>query len=801
VAEVPPVYVEFKGDTTSLNASIGQAKKSITGFAAATEVATVKAKKLGVAQIALGGIIANVATAAAANAKTFATSFISEYQSIAGEVRSLGKVMDGTPEQLSAISFAAKRFGVDSAQLSLGIRTLSKNLVSNNEAAKSLGIQYRDANGQLLPTVDILNNLADRYKALPSKIEQNAFAMTAFGRAGKNMAPLLNLGSEGIKQLGLTAQELGMIMSGKDLEAVKAYGFAQKDLQDAIDGVKVTIGRDLLPILAASASALNETLLPALKKIVSAFTNSGFAGGVRQAQDSLQDFVLGLDGVKQAIYQVILMIASFKVAMAVFVAAPAVFGAVASAIIGVRSVMTSLYVATLLGSAGFKAFFISIKAGLISTGIGALVVAFGLLIAYIINAYTTSETFRTKVNAVFESVTKKAVIVANSILKIYNAIAKLIGLKQVDLISFGGNKAGGREDIASAYGITTSGQLTPDTFGGSGFTPGADTKGSKTPAKTALEKLQEKQQASLDKMQANLSLGLARTDDLKREKDLQIAFRDNVKKMYEAAQAAEKKARGTKNHAAAQKYLNEMTGLYAGAIESANSASQKLADSQRQAAEDAARLVEEQARAQAEAAAAARQAIQEQREAVLKDLQARLELNLAQNTDLNTQLNLLSTYRDQTKALYDQAIALEINARGTDAHAEAQNYLNQMTSTYASAIKDVNSAQENLARSQEAAAEAQKRAADETAEASKKAADNLERLNREFLRYNSFSRSSGYLAALTRTSGPTNENFSGFIEVPVVIDGQVIFRATQRYSLMNNRRNVSNGLATSGSLI
>ena len=669
MAEVPPVYVEFKGDTTSLNASIGQAKKSLVNFGTTTEEVSAIAKKMSVSQIALGGIIANVATAAAANVKQFAMSFVGEYQHIAGEVRSLGKVMDGTPEQLSVISFAAKRFGVDTAELSMGVRTLSKHLVSNDDAAKSLGIKYRDTNGQILPTIEIINKLADRYKALPSKIEQNAYAMTAFGRAGKNMAPLLGLGSEGIKELGLSAEELGMIMSGKDLAAVKDYSFAQKDLKEAIDGVKVTIGRDLLPILAQSASALNETLLPALKLIVSAFTNSGFAGGVRQAQDSLQDFILGLDGVKQAIYQVILMMVSFKTSMAIFAAAPAIFGAIRSAIIGVRTAMATVYVATLLGRAGFKALFIEIKAGLISTGIGALVVIVGLLIAYVINLYTTSETFRTKMNNIFQSVASNAAKFLNTFIKIYNVIAKVVGLKKIDLLSWGGGEKGTREDIAGAYGITTSGQQDP-TFGIGNIGGGGDTSGGsdKPKKKTAFEKFVEGQKATMSKLNAQLKLDMAKTEDLGKEASYAAKYRDQVKAMLDAAKAQEKKTRKTAEHAAAQEYLNEMMENYADAIESAQSAQK------------------------------------------------------AYNKSKEEDVNLTKSQIDEQNRLF-----------------------------------------QTMQRNREA--------------------------------------SRSWLAATSRASGPTQANFGGFIEVPVVIDGQTVFRATQKYSLINNRRNVTNGLATSGSLI
>lgn len=685
MAEVPPVFVEFKGDTSDLNASINQAKASITNLSATTAHASETTKKLGVAQIALGGIIANLATAAAANVKSFAMSFVGEYQHIATEVRSLGKVMDGTPEQLSVISFAAKRFGVDSAQLSLGIRTLSKGLVNNTDTIKSLGIQYRDSNGKLLPTIEIINKLADRYKTLPSKIEQNAFAMAAFGRAGKNMAPLLALGSEGIKELGVTAEELGMIMSGKDLTAVKDYGFAQKDLKEAIDGVKVTIGRDLLPILAQSATALNETLIPALKTVVAAFTNSGLGGGIRQAQDSLQKFVLGLDGVRLAVYQAITMFLSFKIALFSLRTAQDVWGTMTAGIGRAKAAMELYRYQIALGAKSWQAFGIAARGALIATGVGVLLVALGLVIEYLMNLYVTSESFRNKVNGVFASATTAVTKFVNRIIDGINYVRKLMGLTAIAHMSFGilgGKQTSGREDIASAYNLITSGQLPYVEDSGLGYDDGKDKdKTKKVAPPTAFEKFVEAQRSKMSTLNARLSLNMANTEDLKKEAKYATTYRDQVKAMYEAAQAQEKRTRKTKEHGAAQAYLNEMMGNYASAIESANSATERLA------------------KAQAEAA------------------------------------------------------------------------------------------------------EAQAKAAEKAAEAAKEAAERFEKANREFLRFNTLSKSQGWLAALTRNAGPTQANFGGFIEVPVVIDGQTVFRATQKYSLINNRRNVSNGLATSGSLI
>jgi hypothetical protein len=185
----------------------------------------------------------------------------------------------------------------------------------------------------------------------------------------------------------------------------------------------------------------------------------------------------------------------------------------------------------------------------------------------------------------------------------------------------------------------------------------------------------------------------------------------------------------------------------------------------------------------AEKAVAAIEALNKRADLAMSSLQAKLNLNLAQTDNPAKEAQLTAAYRDQVKSFYQQATATEKRTRGTAAHAAAQSYLNQMTGAYASAIEQANSAQKSLAASTQ-----------KTADATSDLADQLNRVN-------STNSSNSWLAARSLASGPTQANFGGFIEVPVVIDGQTVFRATQRYSLLNNRRNVGNGLATSGSLI
>ena len=48
---------------------------------------------------------------------------------------------------------------------------------------------------------EILLETADKFKGLPNGVDKTAIALKLFGRSGKDMIPVLNLGSKGIQEL------------------------------------------------------------------------------------------------------------------------------------------------------------------------------------------------------------------------------------------------------------------------------------------------------------------------------------------------------------------------------------------------------------------------------------------------------------------------------------------------------------------------------------------------------------------------------------------------------------------------
>jgi hypothetical protein len=151
-------------------------------------------------------------------------------------------------------------------------------------------------------------------------------------------------------------------------------------------------------------------------------------------------------------------------------------------------------------------------------------------------------------------------------------------------------------------------------------------------------------------------------------------------------------------------------------------------------------------------------------------------------------LKLGEGYLHEVRKMLELAKAEEKKTRGTKDHAKAMALLT-------AELKDYAKAQTYISKSTAAIAKEEKQKADAVAQATAALNAQIAAMS------NSQSAANSWLAAQTRASGPTAAQFTGSINIPVVIDGQTVFRATQRASLLNNRRNPSNGQTISGGLI
>jgi lambda family phage tail tape measure protein len=108
---------------------------------------------------------------------------------------------------LIGIGNAAKLADVDMGTLSKGLNKLSINLVKAAEgdeklasAFKRLGVDVKDANGQVVPADKALKQIADRFADMPDGARKAAAAVALFSKSGADLIPLLNEGAASMEK-------------------------------------------------------------------------------------------------------------------------------------------------------------------------------------------------------------------------------------------------------------------------------------------------------------------------------------------------------------------------------------------------------------------------------------------------------------------------------------------------------------------------------------------------------------------------------------------------------------------------
>ena len=174
-------------------------------------------------------------------------------------------------ETLSVWKPAAEQSGVSGESFEKGLRKLSTTMLEaatgSEDAARgfsAVGVEFKNQDGTLRATDQVLLDLAERFKAMPDGAEKTALAVQLFGKSGAELIPFLNQGRDGINELSAEMQALGVQMSGET--AAQAGNF-----NDALDKLKLattSIGNQIIA-----------SLLPALNDMAGGMVESAKQGG------------------------------------------------------------------------------------------------------------------------------------------------------------------------------------------------------------------------------------------------------------------------------------------------------------------------------------------------------------------------------------------------------------------------------------------------------------------------------------------------------------------------------------------
>ena len=232
--KIGDLYYSIGGDTKDLQASLGKSKDLLSGL---------KGTMTGVGA-AFNGIGAQLGLVAGATATAFKytkqaiDSVVDPTMNLALQVRDLARASGMGAEETSKLIQVFDDLNVDVSVLDMALRKMSQE-----------GITF---------SVEKMAEMSDAYLKLAPGAERNKYLLDAFGRSGLDMARAMDAGGEAIKKMASEMDD-SLILTQDNVDAAREYEIQLDELDDAVLGIKVSIGNQLIPVLTQAAKLFTDT--------------------------------------------------------------------------------------------------------------------------------------------------------------------------------------------------------------------------------------------------------------------------------------------------------------------------------------------------------------------------------------------------------------------------------------------------------------------------------------------------------------------------------------------------------------
>lgn len=160
-----------------------------------------------------------------------------------------------TSDELQKYEYVAGLMNVSVKETTIAMRFFNRAVgeasLGTKGAVKTfqqLGINVKDADGNVRPTSDLLFEFADRLHKIPSQAQRTAIAMRTLGRNGSQFLTVFQGGSKALKDAFKDVDDLGGGFNDRFIEMAHETDVSMKRLKIAMRSVFVAVATELLPV-------------------------------------------------------------------------------------------------------------------------------------------------------------------------------------------------------------------------------------------------------------------------------------------------------------------------------------------------------------------------------------------------------------------------------------------------------------------------------------------------------------------------------------------------------------------------
>lgn len=277
-ANLKESFAEGKGEAVGLGDAIGgaadklgiqlpegasKALNSLNGISAGTAAA-------------VGGFAAIAAAIVKAEKKLM--DITKESASAAKEIKTLASVTGQSAEEVQELQYAGDMIGVSYDRIRDSLKEVTNKMQEAKDgsadtaaAFESLGVNIYNADGSLRDANDVFNDTIDALGNVQNRTERDALAMDLMSESAQELNPLIEQGSQALKDYAAEAHEMGYVLDDEAVAALTATDTAQQKLLKTQEAVTKQISAEYAPYMT---EALGDTA-DFIQKIGKAFVESG----------------------------------------------------------------------------------------------------------------------------------------------------------------------------------------------------------------------------------------------------------------------------------------------------------------------------------------------------------------------------------------------------------------------------------------------------------------------------------------------------------------------------------------------
>lgn len=218
-------------------------------------------------------------------------------------VEKISKQTGLSTDDVQRFGFAAKTVGVDIKDASEALADLTKaqnEAVHGNKdsAAAFAAVGISLASLKTASPEQLLSRVADAFAKSADGAGKAAVANELFGSAGKDLIPLLDQGSARLAALGVTADNVGAVLSGNTIQQLSALQEGLELSKAKMEAMSISAKTVLLPTIINLTSALADNA--ALKPVLTDFYE-GIAVIMKTAASAVATLVVGFEQTSEVV--------------------------------------------------------------------------------------------------------------------------------------------------------------------------------------------------------------------------------------------------------------------------------------------------------------------------------------------------------------------------------------------------------------------------------------------------------------------------------------------------------------------